>query len=138
MAIDFPQVVYRSSEDTFQPFVIASYDKELSIFNHRSVVVVGGIPHIRKIYRRATLVPGSINHLTECGILVSFSAGLDHQVCEPPVKDGVKSVDMDLIEASGGLTVRLKKGVGIVRISENVDSRTIAGYELILSLIEIL
>lgn len=112
MAIDLPQVVHRSSEDTFKPFVIASYDKELAIFNYMGKVVVRGISHIRKIYRKDTIVPGSINHLTECGVLVSFSTWLDYEVCEPPVKDGVKSVDMDLIESPGGLTVRLKKVSG--------------------------
>ncbi|MCI6553250.1 MAG: hypothetical protein MR430_06940 [Lachnospiraceae bacterium] len=104
-----------------------------------SEVVVGGIPHIRKIYCRDTIVPGSINHLAECGILVLFSAGPDHRVCEPPVKDGAKSVDMDLIEASGGLAVRLKKvsgslGLGKMSTAEPSQAASFLGSAAISSI----
>ena len=96
-----------------------------------SEVVVRSIAHVSKIYDRASIFPGGVNHLAERRIFVPFSGRLDHEIGKAPVEDGVKGINVDLVKAPCGFAVRLKKSVGIVRVSENVNRRTVAGNEFV-------
>ena len=58
-----------------------------------------GIYHIGEINGGRAAAGGSINHLAESGIFVPLSAGLDHEVGEPAVEDGIKGIDVNLVEA---------------------------------------
>ena len=44
---------------------------------------------------------------------------------------------MDLIKASGRFTIRLKIGILILRVKENITGRTIAGPEFIFTVIKL-
>ena len=101
-------------------------------------VIVGSEAHIGEIYGGRAVAFGSINHLTKSGIFVPLPAGLDHEVGEPAVEDGIKSIDVDLVEAPCRFAIGFKEGVGVIRITEDVGSGPITGNELVFPVVEIL
>ena len=101
-----------------------------------SEVVVRGISHVSKIDRGRAGGAGGINHFAESGILITFPAGLDNKVCKTPVQDRKECIDVNLVEAAGGFPVWFKEGVRGIRVSKDVCRRTIAGDELVLSVIQ--
>ena len=100
-AVHFPQAVNQMPEDAFESLVIAADEEELSVFYDMCKIIIRGIAHISKIYRRRAAPGCRVDHLTECSVFIAFPARLDHEVRESPVKNRVKGIDMDLIEASG-------------------------------------
>ena len=101
-------------------------------------VIIGSVTHIGKIYGGGAAFPGSIDHLAESGIFIPFSAGLDHEVGEPAVQDGIKGIDVDLVEALCGFTVWFKESVRIIRVAENVGGRPVTGNKLVFPVIKVL
>ena len=137
-AVHFLKSVGTASEYTFHPFVIAADQEELPVLDDMGKVIVGSVAHIGKIYGGGGTFPGSIDHLAESGIFTPLSAGLDHEVGEPAIKDGIKSIDVNLVEAPCGFSVRLEESVWIIRIAENVSSRPVTGDELVFPVIKVL
>ena len=103
-----------------------------------SEVVVRSEAHVRKIDGGWFVAADSIDHLAKCGILITFSAWLYHEIGEPPVEDRVERVDMDLIEATGRLAVWLKESIRITGITEDIYGGTIAGDELVFPIVKLL
>lgn len=101
-------------------------------------VVVGSVAHICKIDGGRFVAIGSIDHVAKCGILITFSAWLYQKIGEPPVKDRIECVNMNLIEATGGLAVWLKESIRIIRITEDIYGGTIASDELVFPVVKLL
>ena len=100
MTINFLKILNGAPKDAFKTLIVTSDQEILAVFDNVCEVVVRGISHVCEIYRRRAICSCGINHVAECGILVAFSAGLDHKVGEPPVKNGIESVDVNLVKAT--------------------------------------
>lgn len=112
------QVCDRPPEDAFKPSFIATDEKVLTIFDYMNGVAIRSISQVCKIKHRSTIVPGGINHFTERGIFIPFSARLDHETGKPPVEDGVKSINVNLTETPGGFSVWFKEGIRIIQVAK--------------------
>ena len=96
-----------------------------------SEVVVRSIAHVSKIYDRAGIFPGGVNHLAERRIFVPFSGRLDHEIGKAPVEDGVKGINVELVKAPCGFAVRLKKvsgSSGFRKMSTEEPSQAMNSY----------
>ena len=124
-------------QDPFEPLVVTADDEELPVLYDMGEVVVGSVAHVSEIDRRRAAGACGIDQLAECAIFIPFPRRLYHKIGEPPVEDGVKSVDMDLIEPARGLAVRLKIGVRIVRVPKDVNGGPVARNELVLVVVKL-
>ena len=70
-------------------------------------------------------------------VFIPFSARLYHKIGEPPVNDGIECIDVHLVEATGGFTIRFKKSAGVVRVAEDVGRGTVTGDKLIFPIVKL-
>ena len=102
-----------------------------------SEVIVGCVPHVSKVHGGRFIASCGIDHFAEGRVFIAFPARLYHEVGEPSVEDGIKCVDVYLVETAGRFAVRFEKSVGVVRVAEDVNRGTVTGDELIFPVVEL-
>ena len=138
MAVNFFKAFCRAAKNAIQPLIVTPDNEELAVLNDMGEVVIGSVAHVCEIDGGRFVATGSIDHVAKCGILITFSAWLYHEIGEPPVEDRIERVDMNLIEAAGGLAVWLKESIRIIRITEDICGGTIASDELVFPVVKLL
>lgn len=137
-AVKFPDIIKGTAKDAPGLLIIAPDEEILSLFYDMCKVVVGCIPHIPKINCSRFFWTSGIHHTAESLVFVALSARLDDKVSKPPVKDGIKGIDMDLVKSACRFSIGFKKGIWILWVPVYIKCRAVTGNELIFPMIKIL
>ncbi len=99
-------------------------------------IVIGCITPVTDIDSRRAA--GSICHLAEGAVFIMLPAGLDDEVSETPVQDGITCIYVCLVTAFRGFCSRPIKGIRVIRIAEDIQGGAVTGDELVFPVIQVI